>query len=205
MKKNKKKSKILTLKQKQNLFLQLEKLYNHMESTYNDIANKIGLSCDGCENNCCTTYFQHHTHIEWAYLYKGLKSLSDNKQKEIFMRAKEYVKLAEKKLLQNEPIKIMCPLNENEKCILYKYRLMICRLHGIPNVVKMPDGVMKKFSGCYRCVQITKDMPYFPVMDRTPFYIKLAQLERRFKKLLKSPLKKVDHTLAEMIVSGEPR
>jgi len=42
-------------------------------------------------------------------------------------------------------------------------------------------------------------------MDRTPFYIKLAELERRFKKLLKSPLKKVDHTLAEMIVSGEPR
>ncbi len=69
-----------------------------MEETYNKIANKIGLTCEGCEDNCCVSYFQHHTHIEWAYLFKGLSSISEAKQKEILIRSKQYLKLVEKKI-----------------------------------------------------------------------------------------------------------
>jgi hypothetical protein len=176
-----------------------------MEKSYNEIATKLGLSCDGCRDNCCVSYFQHHTHIEWAYLFEGLKNLSKEKREIIIQRAKEYIQKAEQELKKNITPRIMCPLNEDGRCILYKYRLMICRLHGIPNIVRMPNGIIKKFPGCYKCIELTKDVPYFPMMDRTPFYIALADLEKRFTKIIKKPIPKVDHTLAEMIVLGEPK
>ena len=190
---------------KQYLFKRLEELYTKMEDSYNTIAKKIGLSCNGCEDNCCKSYFQHHTHIEWAYLFKGINSLDEDKKLQILRRSQEYIRITDKLLKEGKRPDIMCPLNEGGRCILYKYRLMICRLHGIPNIIKMPDGILKKFPGCFKCVELTKNSLFFPVMDRTPFYVSLAEIERKFTKLLKNPMPKVDHTLAEMIVLGEPR
>lgn len=201
------KPKLTTLNKKKNiLFSALEKLYKEMDNSYSNLAKKIGLSCDGCENNCCVSYFQHHTHIEWAYLYKGLETLSEDKKQEVLARAKKYIEETKKSLVFGLPPKIMCPLNEEGKCILYDYRLMICRLHGIPNVLKMPNGTIHRFSGCFKAVELIKDMPVdLFTMDRTPFYIELANLEKRYKKLLKEPLPKVDHTLAQMLILGEPK
>ena len=203
-KKNKYKKQDLDQK-KSRIFAELERLYQKMEMAYNEIASRLGLKCSECEDNCCVSYFQHHTHIEWAYFFKGLKTLSQDRQKQIISRAKEYVDLSKKELEKGIRPKIMCPVNENGLCILYKYRLMICRLHGIPNTVKMPNGITKKFPGCSMCIVLTKNSPYFPMMDRTPFYQALADLERRFTKLLKNPIPKVDYTLAQMILLGAPK
>ncbi len=203
-KKNKYKKQDLDQK-KSRIFAELERLYQKMEMAYNEIASRLGLKCSECEDNCCVSYFQHHTHIEWAYFFKGLKTLSQDRQKQIISRAKEYVDLSKKELEKGIRPKIMCPVNENGLCILYKYRLMICRLHGIPNTVKMPNGITKKFPGCSMCIALTKNSPYFPIMDRTPFYQALADLERRFTKLLKNPIPKVDYTLAQMILLGAPK
>lgn len=201
------KPKLTTLNKKKNLlFSALEKLYKEMDNSYSNLAKKIGLSCDGCENNCCVSYFQHHTHIEWAYLYKGLETLSEDKKQEVLARAKKYIEETKKSLVFGLPPNIMCPLNEEGKCILYDYRLMLCRLHGIPNVLKMPNGTIHRFSGCFKAVELIKEMPVdLFTMDRTPFYIELANLEKRYKKLLKEPLPKVDHTLAQMLILGEPK
>ncbi len=205
--KKKKKINITTLTKKKNfLFDQLKKLYQKMDNAYSDLAQKIGLSCEGCENNCCVSYFQHHTHIEWAYLFKGFNKLPKQKKEEVLIRAREYVKQTRQAISLGVPPKIMCPLNEEGKCILYDHRLMICRLHGVPNIIKMPNGAVHRFPGCFRAVELTKELPIdLFVMDRTPFYIELAMLEKKYKKLLKKTLPKVDHTLAEMLILGEPR
>ncbi len=191
-------------KKRDKLLLELKRLYQQMEEVYHRTASKIGLSCKGCTNNCCSTYFQHHTHIEWAYLWKGLRELPQEKRKYFVDRARKYEEEARDILHRGDKVNIMCPLNYKGMCQLYSYRLMICRLHGVPNIVKMPDGTVRHFSGCIRCRELIKKEKFFPVMDRTPFYMALATLERKFVSLLKAPLRKVDHTLAQFLVMGPP-
>jgi hypothetical protein len=56
----------------QAVFRKLAALYERMGRAYETSAQSIGLSCAGCPDNCCTSFFQHHTYVEWAYLWKGL-------------------------------------------------------------------------------------------------------------------------------------
>ena len=53
-------------------YRKLAALYTRMADAYADAAGRIGLSCAGCADNCCHSYFQHHTYVEWAYLWQGL-------------------------------------------------------------------------------------------------------------------------------------
>ncbi len=186
------------------IFEELKRLYEEMERAYAKVAGEIGLSCTGCEHNCCTSYFQHHTHIEWAYLWRGLKGLEPEKRERFLARAREYEEKVQALIQRGKRIEIMCPLNEGGLCQLYSHRLMICRLHGVPNVVHMPDGTTREFSGCIRCRGLIAKERFFPVMDRTPFYVKLASLEREFVDLLRAPLPKVDHTLSQLLLMGPP-
>ncbi len=191
-------------KKKEKLFVELKGLYRQMDEAYNRIATEIGLTCKGCVDNCCVSYFQHHTHIEWAYLWEGLMGLSQQERDSFVNLAREYEEKAKEIKRRGERIEIMCPINKNGLCQLYTHRLMICRLHGVPNLVRMPKGETRHFSGCIKCREIIKGKNFFPVMDRTPFYLALARLEKRFVLLLKSPLSKVDHTLAQFLLMGPP-
>jgi hypothetical protein len=86
---------------------------------------------------------------------------------------------------------------------------MICRMHGVPNVLVRPDGRRVEFPGCYRCQELTTaleaDGAAVPVVDRTPLYKDLVALEMQFVGKNLRQLPKVDHTIAEMIVLGPPR
>ena len=82
---------------------------------------------------------------------------------------------------------------------------MICRLHGVPNRLRYPDGRMLNFPGCHHNQTICEHTGSIPIFDRTPLYAKLMELEIQFV----GPgrirfLPKVDLTLAEMIVAGPP-
>lgn len=175
-----------------------------MESEYDALAAQIGLSCAQCADNCCVSYFQHHTYIEWAYLWEGMDTLDKDHRQVILERAEAYCEQANQSLQQGERPKQMCPLNEEGWCALYPYRLMICRLHGVPNQVRMPNGQIKKFPGCSTCQDLTSSWTRVPVLDRTPLYIQLAQLEKDFLGCNRSSLPKVDLTLAQMLVKGRP-
>ena len=59
-------------------FRKLAALYAEMQAAYAAHAQAMELTCDRCEDNCCTSYFQHHTRIEWAYLLRGLAELPEN-------------------------------------------------------------------------------------------------------------------------------
>jgi hypothetical protein len=50
---------------------------------------------------------------------------------------------------------------------------MICRLHGVPYRLKMPDGSLREGPGCSRLGARTDQGR----LDRTPFYQEMAALE----------------------------
>jgi GNAT superfamily N-acetyltransferase len=185
-------------------FKKLSRLYSEMEETYNRTAGKIGLSCHGCPDNCCTSHFQHHTYIEWAYLWKGIGFRPDEKQRELMNRAGEYVRQSRALLAQGLRPRIMCPLNDNGLCQLYEYRLMVCRMHGVPNSFVRPDGKRLSFPGCFRCQELYSHLKEVPVLDRTAFYRDLASLEMAFVGPRIKTLPRVNLTLAEMLVQGPP-
>ena len=186
-------------------FNQLSRLYSDMEEAYNRVADKIGLTCLGCPDNCCTTYFQHHTHIEWAYLWKGMQACPDEAQQEFINRARAYVTQSQVLLAQGHRPSIMCPLNDDGRCQLYEHRLMICRLHGVPNSFVRPDGKKVSFPGCARCQGLYSDSEEVPVLERTRFYRDLASLEMAFVGPKRKTLPRVNLTLAEMLLQGPPR
>jgi len=186
------------------LFEELSRLYAKMENAYDQVAERIGLSCQGCPDNCCNSYFQHHTHIEWAYLWDGMRSCSAEKQQEFVNRAREYAKESRVVLAQGLRPEIMCPLNDDGLCGLYEHRLMICRMHGTPNTLVRPDGKKMSFPGCFRCQELCSQMKEVPVLDRTSFYRDMAILEMAFVGPTRKSLPKVKLTLAEMLIQGPP-
>jgi len=190
---------------KNTLLHDLSRLYSDMEKAYNRTADKIGLSCHGCPDNCCATYFQHHTYVEWAYLWEGIKS-SPQKEQQVFMnRATDYVRQSHALLGRGLRPRIMCPLNHDGRCRLYDHRLMICRMHGVPNSFVRPDGKKMNFRGCFRCQEVCSHLKEIPVLDRTSFYQNLASLEMAFVGQENNALPRVKLTIAEMLIQGPPR
>ena len=187
-------------------FRKLAALYADMQDAYVRHAASLGLTCDNCPDNCCTSYFQHHTRIEWAYLLQGLSELPPERRAEYERRARTYLREAGDALARGERPHIMCPLNDEGRCGVYMHRLMICRLHGVPNRLRYPDGRTLDFPGCFRSQELCAAADSFPVLDRTALYTRLMELEVQFvgPGRIRS-LPRVDLTLAEMIVQGTPQ
>jgi len=182
---------------------QISELYQRMEKAYDQIAQQLSFSCEGCSDNCCDSYFQHHTYVEWAYLWQGLNALDQGKRQRIIDRGHDCMLETEKVLAHEGRPQIMCPLNEEGLCGLYGHRLMICRMHGVPSMIKMPNGMKKQFPGCFRCQELTTE-DNAHVVDRTPFYQELVVLENEFLGYRRNYLPRLKMTLAEMIVKGPP-
>lgn len=170
-------------------------LYREMEAAYDRLAAEIGLSCSGCPDNCCDSYFFHHTYVEWTYLLRGLQAADRNTAVGIKKRAVQAVQEIERQRRQGHRPGIMCPVNDQGKCLLYAHRLMICRLHGVPASVTRRE-TEDRFPGCYRCQELKPDDRF---MDRTVFYQRLAMLERELLAGQPAPLPRFRLTIAEMI------
>jgi len=180
-------------------------LYDRMEKAYDIVARQLDFTCDGCPDNCCDSYFQHHTYVEWAYLWVGLQELEPARRKAMETRAAKYAAACERALARGERPQVMCPLNEEGRCGLYRHRLMICRMHGVPSSLTYPNGQIKKFPGCFRCQEIVGDRPVVPMVERAPLFRELAALEQEFLGPRQRELPKVKKTIADMILLGPPR
>lgn len=180
-------------------------LYHRMEEAYDKVAAELDFSCQGCPDNCCDSYFQHHTYIEWAYLWDGVMALPEDRREELLARAKKYVEECATAISHNERPQAMCPLIDDGLCSLYAHRLMICRMHGVPSAMTRPDGQAMRFPGCFRCQEITGNRHDLPVVERTDFYRELVALEVAFLGPRRNLLPKVKMTLAEMLVQGPPK
>lgn len=187
------------------LFERLSVLYRKMERAYDQVAREIGLSCEGCPDNCCDSFFCHHTVIEWAYVWKGIGTRSETWRQGLVFRAEAYVEQSRLLLAEGEKPNIMCPLNENGLCQLYPYRLMICRMHGVPNRFVRPDGKKMTFPGCIRSQALCRGLKEVPLLDRTHLYRELASLEMALVGPGIKKLPRVNLTLAEMILQGPPK
>jgi len=180
-------------------------LYERMEKAYDIVARQLDFSCDGCQDNCCDSYFQHHTYVEWAYLWQGLMELDPARRTVIENRAAEYGAACERVLARGERPQVMCPLNEAGRCGLYLHRLMICRMHGVPSSLTFPNGKVQRFPGCFRCQEIVGERQAVPTVERAPLFRRLAALEQEFLGPLQGELPKVKKTIADMILLGPPR
>ena len=122
----------------------LAALYADMDAAYVAAAGVAGLSCAGCAENCCTSYFQHHTHVEWLYLLAGIQELPEARRAGYLARARTYGEETAASLARGEIPRLMCPVNDDGRCGLYGHRLME---EGKPEAIaeKIVEGRIKKF------------------------------------------------------------
>lgn len=186
------------------LAARMSDLYMEMTEVYDIISEKIKFTCSGCPDNCCDSYFQHHTRIEWAYLWFGLSKLSNEKLTSIKAKAIDYIDKVNRSINVGVRPQIMCPLNDRGLCSLYKYRLMICRMHGVPAKITRPDGKTIYSPGCFRCQELTAKLTETPHVDRTRLYSELVDLEIELTRKTGERRTRVKMTIAEMIMSGPP-
>jgi len=180
-------------------------LYTRMEKAYDIVARQLDFTCQGCPDNCCDSYFLHHTYVEWGYLWVGLMELTPAQRKGMENRAAEYVAACERALARDERPQVMCPLNEGGSCTLYHHRLMICRMHGVPSSLTFPNGQSKKFPGCFRCQEIVGDRQAVPTVERASLFRGLVSLEQELLGEQQGQMPKVKKSIADMILLGPPR
>jgi len=181
----------------------LTELYAEMETAYDTVATLLNFSCDDCPDNCCDSYFQHHTYIEWAYLWEGLEAVAEERRARYLSRARAALAAYHEALGRGERPLVLCPINDNGRCGLYQHRLLICRLHGVPASITSPAGVARQFPGCFRCQELTCGQSNLPTLDRTRFFTTMVRLEQSF--LQGRSLPKIRMTLAEMLLTEPPR
>lgn len=165
-----------------------------------------GFSCTGCPDNCCTTVFHHYTLLENFYLMEGLANIDVTQANVVYMRAQMYYGEQLKNPFKLTQLRIMCPLNFNDKCIVYEHRPFICRIHGLPTVMLSPLKGTQRWGGCKRFQELHPEgkvgsggEPTEYILDRTPFMARLASLEGRLRKELVY-LHKYKKTIAEMVL-----
>jgi hypothetical protein len=186
---------------------ELEDIYEKLQQEYEKVAGLLNFSCSGCPDNCCDSYFLHHTYAEWAYLWQGIRQLEPKRQQTLIARAKSYIEQCERDLAAGQRPQIMCPLNEEGLCALYEHRLLVCRTHGVPATMTRPDGQILRFPGCFRCqdiVDVQYDQEQPPHVERTVLLRKLALLENELLENKRHLMPKVKITIAEMLVKGPP-
>lgn len=180
-------------------FSRLTRLYKRMDTAYDQVAALYGFHCNGCTDNCCTSLFFHHTFIEKAFLIQGFSQMDPIWQQKIRARAADYVDQTFACGNTDRSLKQMCPLNHRNRCILYGFRPMICRLHGLPHELHPPGRQTVTGPGC-RAGQFDRH-PYIP-FDRTPFYMEMAELERQFKERYHRK-GRIRQTIAQMLLTSD--
>jgi Fe-S-cluster containining protein len=142
--------------------------------------------------------FYHHTLLEYLYLKSGLAQLTPRALAKVTAKSESALKQMAAMEQGDEPVRVMCPLNEDGRCILYAHRPMICRLHGVSHALRRPDGKIQAGPGCddfyAQCGQTTGSH-----LDRTPLYTAMAKLERQLRTELGFN-EKIKMTIAEIIL-----
>jgi len=180
----------------------LADLFERMEKAYAAVADAYGFTCAGCEDNCCLTRFYHHTLVEYLYLYQGYSKLSGEKQTRLKQAADRVNRETTQADERGETARSMCPVNLDGRCTLYRYRPMICRLHGIPNEMRRPGGLPAQGPGCGDFDRQCGNRSYIP-FDRTPLYAEMARCEQALREEVDFR-EKIRLTVAQMVAGFPP-
>ena len=177
----------------------LKEIYAAMDGKYQEAADYYGFECTGCEDNCCLTRFYHYTLIEYLYIKEGFHCLENKKQVEVKQRSLAVCRKTDEADEKGKPVQQMCPVNFGSLCVLYPYRPMICRLHGIPHELQRPGQGILNSPGCGTFALKCHEKKRFK-FDRTPFYMQMAALEKEMKEAV-GVTQKIKMTVAQMIVT----
>lgn len=175
----------------------LAMIYEDMDHDYKTASGYYGFTCSGCNDNCCYTRFYHHTFLEYLYILKGYNGLGHDKKSEVKDRALEVAGKTVEADKKGSPVRLMCPLNFDGLCILYDFRPMICRLHGIQYELLKPGQSVTYSPGCEAFMTQCKSKDYF-TFDRTRFYIRMSKLERELRQAI-GARQKIKLTIAQML------
>ncbi|MBI5569253.1 MAG: hypothetical protein HY914_04840 [Desulfomonile tiedjei] len=160
------------------LIPRLVELYHRMDDAYSAVAEKVGLTCEGCDGvKCCTVDLTLHTFMEMHYLRRGFDSLNDAAQLAILDRCRTILKAKQQDPWGEAYRESVCALNLHGSCILYAHRPMICRLAGLPHFFVRPDGSQKHSGGCTTFQNKIDTLHPELEIDRTDFYRGMAELE----------------------------
>jgi len=179
-------------------FIRLQKIYSNMDEQYRQTAEYYGFNCRGCDDNCCMTFFFHHTYLEFFYLMEGIDALTTDIRESLIEKAKAASRKTAEMGTMRASFRIMCPLNMEGLCILYDRRPMICRMHGIPHELKTPGGQVKYGPGCDAFSSRCGSKKIFR-FDRTTFYIEMSNLEKELRQKLNIS-RKFKKTIIRMLV-----
>jgi hypothetical protein len=177
----------------------LRHVFADMDAAYERAAAAYGFVCSGCPDSCCRTRFHHHTWLEYLYLREGFGKLSAGRQTDIRAKAAAWLAQCEQPGAPGAELRPMCPLNSEGRCQMYAHRPMICRLHGIPHLLRPPGRPPQQSPGCeefHRRCGRPADYPF----DRTPLYTRLARLESECRQALGLP-RRIRMTIAEMLLN----
>jgi len=178
----------------------LRRVLDDMDAAYAQAAAACGFICVGCENSCCRTRFHHHTLIEFLYLREGFNRLPAEWQECILSDARTVAVQYEQAAVAGATPDAMCPLNAEGRCLLYDYRPMICRLHGIPHELHPPGRPVQTGPGCEEFRHHCGRREDCIRLDRTPLYTALAQLETECRQAL-GMRRKIRMTIAEILLN----
>jgi len=179
----------------------LEKLYEDVEDEFSKIGKNYDFNCSGCVTNCCTTLFYHYTFVEEYMLQFGLSKIKSDIQSSIIENSKRYI-FKKDNFSGKGKFKMMCPANKDGLCMIYRYRPMICRIHGVPSKLTFPNGRVDFYKGCEVMASKFFEFPFF--LDRTRFFQNLSLIEQKFRKEFGKPLGyKFKKTIAQMILSKD--
>jgi hypothetical protein len=156
----------------------LIELYSRIDLVYRQFAEKVGLTCEGCDGvRCCTVDLTLHTSVEMHCLKMGYNALAPPIRAEVLRRCRTVIAAKKADPWGDEYRNAVCALNFDGKCMLYGHRPMICRLAGIPHLIVRPDGRSVESGGCSHYQ--THISPHHPSerIDRTEFYRAMAQFE----------------------------
>ncbi|UCF95615.1 MAG: hypothetical protein JSW39_12080 [Desulfobacterales bacterium] len=179
----------------------LRRLYAEMDRTYRQAADHYGFTCTGCRDNCCRTRFYHHTYLEYLYILEGWTKLPAARRSEVKSTAAAVCRKCDEADQKGRPVRRMCPLNSDGLCVLYAFRPMICRLHGIPHELRKPGRDVQYGPGCGTFTAQFAGGEYYP-FDRTSFYFGMAKLEAELQQNLGLG-GKIKLTIAEMVGGRE--
>jgi len=181
----------------------IRELYGRMGKAYDAAAACYGFTCNGCDENCCEERFYHHTLSEFLYLFGGIRSCDEQTRQAIFSRSRAVAERYRADDAMGRVRRIMCPLNQNGRCSLYEYRLMICRLHGVPYRMRRPDGAVTQGTGCHSIDwDMSDEKSAACIFDRTELYRELSDIEIDLRQRLRFG-HRIRKTIAEMIVDIE--
>ncbi|MDI6796767.1 MAG: YkgJ family cysteine cluster protein [Desulfatibacillaceae bacterium] len=162
-------------------FGHLEKLYQKMDAAYAKAARFVGFVCEGCADNCCKTWFYHHTFAEIAYLARAFEELSPQIRQQALENACLALDARKRHEPDSGPFFFLCPLNADGRCLVYEARPMICRLHGTAWKLGLPQGRWQQGPGCGEFEKVWQGRER-GVLDRTPIYRDLAALEQALRR-----------------------